>query len=302
MNAEIPVKEGVVPFRGHKTWYRIVGDQEASGKLPLICLHGGPGATHDYFGSLEALAATGRRVILYDQLGWGNSDHINNPSMWTVELFVNELGMIRRALGLDRVHILGHSWGGQLALEYALTQPAGLASLILADTLASAPQWAEEEKRLIRKLPTDVQETIQKHETAGTTDFPEYLDAMKVFSRRHTGGHINPKPEWVQRAFEKLEANEVYLTMWGPSEFCVTGTLKDWDVTHRLGEIHVPVLVLCGRDDEATPALAETIHHGIAGSEMIIFEHSAHFPHIEETERYLQVLEQFLSRVEMQKS
>jgi proline-specific peptidase len=86
--------------------------------------------------------------------------------------------------------------------------------------------------------------------------------------------------------------------MWGPSEFCVTGTLKDWDITNRLSEIRIPALVICGRYDEATPVLAETIHHGIPGSELVIFEYSAHFPHIEETERYIQVLNQFLSRVE----
>jgi proline-specific peptidase len=298
MNADVPTQEGFIPFRGYKTWYRIVGDRESPGKLPLICLHGGPGATHDYFGSLEAFAATGRRVILYDQLGAGNSDHIHDPAMWTISLFVDELGEIRRQLGLDRVHILGHSWGGQLALEYAMTQPAGLTSLVLADTLSSASQWAEEAKRLIRDLPLDVQETIRIHESAGTIDSPEYKEAMKVFSRHYAGGHIEPRPEWVKKAFEKLETNEVYLTMWGPSEFCVTGTLKDWDITDRLGEIRVPALVLCGRDDEATPALADTIQRGIDGSELVIFEHSAHFPHIEEAERYLQVLDRFLSRVE----
>jgi proline-specific peptidase len=290
--------EGFIPFRGYKTWYRIIGDREEPGKFPLICLHGGPGATHDYFGSLEAFATTGRRVILYDQLGAGNSDHIHNPSLWTVELFVDELGVIRQALGLARGHILGHSWGGQLALEYALTQPAGLASLILADTLSSASQWAQEATRLVSQLPTEVQQTIREHEAAGTTDSPEYQEATKVFSRHYGGGHIDPKPEWVKHAFAKIEDSEVYTTMWGPSEFCVTGTLMNWDITNRLGEIHVPALVLCGRDDEATPTLAETIQHGIPDSELFIFEHSAHFPHIEETELYLQVLEEFLDRVE----
>jgi proline-specific peptidase len=300
MEMNLPTEEGFIPFRGYKTWYRIVGDREGPCKIPLLCLHGGPGATHDYFGSLEAFASTGRRVILYDQLGWGQSDHIQNPAMWKVELYVEELGVICQALGLDHVHILGHSWGGQLAMEYALTQPSGLASLILADTLISASEWANEARRLISELPEDVQQTIIKHEAAGTTDSPEYKEAMKAFSRRHGGGHIDPKPEWVKEAFKKLEDNEIYITMWGPSEFCVTGTLKDWDITNRLVEIRVPTLVLCGRYDEATPVLAETIHHDIPGSELVIFEHSAHFPHIEEPEKYLQVLGQFLDRVEEQ--
>ena len=293
-----PIREGYLPFHGHKTWYRIVGDQDKPGKLPLICLHGGPGATHDYFGSLEAFAATGRRVVLYDQIGWGNSDHIHDPSFWTMDLFVDELKAVRKALGLSRAHILGHSWGGMLALEYALTRPKGLASLVLANTLSSSAQWAHEAKRLIKQLPLDVQDVIHKNETAGTIDSPVYRAAMREYSRHYGGGHISPFPDWVKKAFKKIGTNEIYLTMWGPSEFCVTGTLKDWDVTPRLGEIQVPALVLCGRDDEATPALARTLHRGIPGSQMVIFERSAHFPHIEETELFLQVLDTFLIRAE----
>jgi proline-specific peptidase len=295
-----PIQEGFVPFSGHGVWYRIAGDQDAPGKVPLVCLHGGPGATHDYFAPLESIAETGRRVVLYDQLGWGNSDHVHEPQMWTVQLFIEELVEIRRALGLEKVHILGHSWGGMLAMEYALMQPAGLASLVLADTTASTPQWVAETARLVCELPFEVQEAIRKHESEGTTDSPEYEDACRLFSRRHGGGHIDPKPEWVKKAFEKLEDNEVYLTMWGPSEFCATGTLKDWDITGRLGEIRVPALVIAGRHDEATPTLAETIHQRLPGSELVIFEQSAHFPHIEETERYLRVLQRFLDSVEAQ--
>lgn len=300
MNLGMPIKEGFVPFRGYKTWYRVVGDHEEPGMLPLLCLHGGPGATHDYFESLEELSATGRRVILYDQLGWGNSDHPNNPSLWTIALFVEELGMIRHALALERVHVLGHSWGGMLAMEYALTQPEGLASLILSNTAASMLEWRAEANRLVAELPLEVQQTIRKHESQGTTDSPEYQEACRVFSRRHAEDHIDPKPEWVKQAFTKLENNEVLLTMWGPSAFYATGTLIDWDITHQLSEIRLPTLVIAARYDEATPALAETVQRGIPGSELTIFENSAHFAHIEEAERYVQVLGQFLSRVEAQ--
>src|SRR5205823_2492399 len=160
-----------------KVWYRIVGDLEDPGKLPLLCLHGGPGAPHDYLEPLEAMAATGRRVIFYDQLGCGNSDHPDNPSMWTVNLFVEEVGAIRRALGLDRVHILGQSWGGMLAMEYALTQPLGLAGLVIANSPASMSQWVSEANRLRGELPPLAQQTLLKHESAGTVDSPEYKEA-----------------------------------------------------------------------------------------------------------------------------
>jgi len=298
MRAQVSSKEGLIEFRGHNVWYRIAGDSEGPGKLPLLCLHGGPGAPHDYLEPLEEMAAEGRRVIFYDQLGCGNSDQPHDPSMWTVDLFVEEVGVVRRALGLERVHILGQSWGGMLAMEYALTQPEGLASLIVADSPASIPQWIAETGRLRAELPPEVQQTLSKHEEAGTTDDPEYQEATLVFYARHVC-QLDPWPECVTRAFEKLGQNpEVYNTMNGPSEFHVTGTLKDWDITDRLGEIRVPTLLLSGRYDEATPAVVETVQRGIPGSEWVIFEESSHMPHIEEPEKFRQVLGEFLSRVE----
>ena len=293
-----PVQEGRIPFHGYNTWYRVVGDREEPGKLPLLTLHGGPGATHDYLESLEAMAATGRRVIFYDQLGCGKSATPSNPSLWTVGLYVEEVNAVRAALGLDRVHILGQSWGGMLGMEYALTKPAGLASLTIADSPASMTQWVSEANRLRAELPPDVQQTLLAHEAAGTTDSPEYVAAMDVFYRRHVC-RVDPMPEYVARAFANIDANpEVYHTMNGPSEFHVIGTLKDWDITDRLGEIHAPALVISGRYDEATPAIAETVHQGIPGSEWVLFEYSSHMPHAEEPERFMQVLDDFLARIE----
>jgi len=141
-------KEGYIPYRGQRVWYGIAGQREEQGNHPLLCLHGGPGASHDYLTPLSVLADTGRRVIFYDQLGAGKSDHPDKPEMWTVELYVEEIDVIRDALGLDRVHVLGHSWGGQLAMEYALTKPSGLVSLVLADSLADMSQWVSEKNRL----------------------------------------------------------------------------------------------------------------------------------------------------------
>ena len=298
MDGTLPVKEDFVSFRGYKVWYRIVGEGEAPGRLPLLCLHGGPGATHDYLEPLETMAATGRRVVFYDQLGSGNSDQPNMPTMWTVPLFVEEIDVVRQALGLERVHILGQSWGGMLGMEYALRQPAGLESLIAADSPASIPQWVAEANRLRADLPPEVQETLLKHEAAGTTDDPAYEEAMLVFYRRHVC-RLDPWPDCLNRTFEKLIQNpEVYNTMNGPSEFHVIGILKEWDIVNRLGEIHVPTLVIGGRYDEATPAITETIHRGIPCSERVTFENSSHMPHLEETELYMQVLTNFLDRVE----
>lgn len=239
-------------------------------------------------------------MVFYDQLGAGNSDHPDQPDLWTVELYVREVDVVRDALGLDRVHILGQSWGGQLALEYALTRPEGLESLILADSLADMPQWASEANRLRSQLPREVQEVMDKHESEGTLDDPAYEVASMEFYRRHVC-RLEEWPEEVNRTFEKLaKYPQVYETMWGLNEFNVTGTLKDWSVADRLEEIDVPTLILSGRYDESTPAINETIHSGIKGSEWVIFEKSSHMPHLEEPKKYITTLNDFIDKIEAQ--
>ena len=301
MSAAQAVREGTIPFHGYQTWYRVVGDEEDPGKFPLLCLHGGPGAAHDYLESLEAMAETGRRVIFYDQLGCAKSSIGEpKPEMWTVELYLREIDAVREALGLDQIHLLGQSWGGMLAMEYAVTQPRGLVSLIVASSPASMVQWVEEANRLRAELPPEVQQALLDHEAAGTTDSHEYEAAMMVFYARHVC-RVDPLPDYVQRSFASIAANpEVYHTMNGPSEFHVVGTLKEWTIIPRLGEIRVPTLVTSGRYDEATPLIAATVRDGIPGAEWVIFEESSHMAHAEEPERYMQVLDDFLTQVEAQ--
>jgi len=290
--------EGRIPFRGFQTWYRIVGEGDGAGKLPVLLLHGGPGGTHDYLEPLEQLVATGRRAIFYDQLGCGQSDLPDDPSLFTVDLFVDEVSAVRGALELDRVHLFGNSWGGMLAMEYALTQPAGLASLALASAPASIPQWIEETAKLRAELPRDVQETLSRHEEAGTTASPEYEAACMVFYKRHVC-RADEWPECVLRSFEFIERHGlVYRTMNGPSEFHVTGTLKTWSVIHRLGDIRVPTLVVTGEYDEATPAINRTVSKGIPGAESVIYPNASHMAHVEDTDGYVRLLDRFFSRVE----
>ncbi|MFL5667244.1 MAG: proline iminopeptidase-family hydrolase [Ktedonobacteraceae bacterium] len=287
-------KEGYVPVDGYRVWYRSVGGGEGE-HTPLLILHGGPGVPHDYLENLEALASDTQRVIFYDQLGCGRSDQPDDTSLWRVERFVEELATVRRELGLDRVHILGQSWGGMLAIEYALTQPQGLLSLILSNTTSSIPLWVAEANRLRSELPPEVNDTLSRHEAAGTTDDQEYQDAMQVFYDRHVV-RVKPVPEYVQRALDNT--GFVYAYMNGPSEFHVIGVIKDWDRTDRLSEIQVPTLILSGRYDEATPVINTILHKGIAGSEWILFENSSHLSHVEEPELYMQTVRAFLDRVE----
>ncbi len=289
-------REGYVRFRGHRTWYCIVG-ADAPGRAPLLCLHGGPGVPHDYLESLDDLAG-GRRIVFYDQLGCGNSDHPDAPELWSVELFVDELATVRAALGFERVHLLGQSWGGMLAMEYALRRPAGIVSLVLANTLASYPQFAAGTRRLRAALPAEVRATLDRHEAAGTTDSAEYRAAMMVFYRRHIC-RLDPWPPELLRALDKLtQAPQVYVTLNGPAEFHATGRLKDWDISARLAEIRLPTLVLGGRHDEVTPEVTEAVHRGIPGSEYVLFEQSSHMPHLEERARFMALVGDFVARAE----
>ena len=294
-----PTSEGRIPFKGYETWYQIWGEEDAPGKFPLLCLHGGPGAAHDYLEAIAALTTTGRRVIFYDQLGCANSGiPESRPELWTVGLYVEEVDVVRQALGLERTHLLGQSWGGMLGMEYALTQPQGIVSLTIASSPCSMALWLEEANRLREELPAEVQRTLLAHEAAGTTDSPEYEAAMTVFYQRHVC-RVDPMPEPVQRSFAKLAANpEVYHTMNGPSEFHVVGTLKTWDVCDRLGEITIPTLVTSGRFDEATLLIAETVTRGIPGAQWVVFEESSHMAHAEQPEAYIEVLDAFLGQVE----
>jgi L-proline amide hydrolase len=182
-----------------------------------------------------------------------------------------------------------------LALEHALDRPAGLAGMVVADSPASMPLWAEEANRLRTALPADVQAVLTAHEAAGTTASPEYMAAVDVYNRAYVC-RLDPWPEPLARAFAlMLEDPTVYGTMIGPSEFHITGTLKDWDITERLPEIVAPTLLVSGLHDEATPRIVEEIHRRIAGSTWELFEDSSHTPHLEEPERFRASCERFFA-------
>ncbi len=286
-------QQGKIPIDSYQLWYKIVGN---SNRIPLLTLHGGPGAGHDYLESLEAISST-RPIIFFDQLGCGKSDQPDDTSLWRIERFVKEVDTVRNALGLEKIHLLGQSWGGWLGIEYMLSKPKGIVSLTLASTSASIPQFVAEAEKLKAALPAEMYQTMQRCEAAKDYQNPDYLAAVQEFYNRHLC-RLNPWPDALQRSGKNLENNAVYETINGPNEFVVIGNLKDWNRIERLHEIKVPTLITVGRYDEITPACAETMHRGIANSEMCIFEHSGHTAHLEESERYMAVLADFLARVE----
>jgi L-proline amide hydrolase len=291
--------EGYLPFRNYRTWYRITGSLN-SPRLPLVVAHGGPGCTHDYVDSFKHISdLDGRAVIHYDQLGNGNSTRLpdKGPDFWTVEFFLKELDALLAHLGIkDRYAFLGQSWGGMLGAEHAVRRPAGLKALVIANSPANMKTWVEEANRLRRELPQDVQDTLTRHETAGTLTDPDYVAASRVFYDRHVC-RVVPWPPEVSRTFAIMdEDNTVYRNMNGPTEFHVIGTMKDWTIEDRLPLIDAPTLLISGRYDEATPEVVRPYVERVPGCQWIVFEQSSHMPHVEEQDACLKAVSDFLKR------
>ena len=294
-SARSPRVERRVDVPGGRVWTCTYGDGAAT---PLLVLHGGPGMPSHYLEPLTGLADE-RPVVLYDQLGCGRSDRPEDPSLWTVPRAVAEVEAVRRQLGLDRVHVLGHSWGGYLALAYASAdggQHAGaVASLVLASPLVSVAGWTEDAASLVARLPTDVQATIAEHEAQQTFDDPAYVAATEEFYRRFLC-RLDPWPPELVRTFDEL-GQEPYRTMWGPSEFTQTGNLRGSDLTPVLSRLSAPSLWIGGSEDEVAPSrLADFARQ--AGGRVEVVEGGTHCVHLEQPSRYLAVVRGFLREAE----
>jgi proline-specific peptidase len=273
------VEESYVDFRGHRTWYQVAGDR-SSGSVPLLALHGGPGSTHNYFAPLERLADR-RPVVLYDQIGCGKSDRPTEIE-WAVDVFREEVDTVREHLELERIHLLGTSWGGILALEHVLGGATGICSLILSSTLASIDEWVQEQRRLLREMGLE----------PVSADDPDHERVEQLYFDRHF--YRGPKPRIeLERMFAERNV-DVYHAMQGPDEWTVTGALRGWDVRDRLGEIDIPTLVIRGRHDMSTEKIAATLVNGIRNAREVVLRDSSHTPVLEETDTYLATIEEFM--------
>ncbi len=230
-------------MNGYRLFWKSVGEPGPKGTV--LALHGGPGATHDYLLSLNDLAAKGYRIVYYDQLGCGRSDLARRLTEYTVERDVADLEALRTRLGLGRVHLFGSSYGGMLAIAYALAHPEGLKTLISASGLADVPFTVREMQRLKRELPPPTLATLELYEGRGEFQNPDYLAAVMQFYRRHLC-RLDPWPPEVIYSLDHISLPK-YGTMNGPNEFTIIGTIKDWNVTPRLGEIRIPTRVTAGR-------------------------------------------------------
>ncbi|WP_274364855.1 proline iminopeptidase-family hydrolase [Paenibacillus thermotolerans] len=296
MDPQTNITEGYIEVPGGRVWYCKMEREPTNRNTPLLILHGGPGNSHDLLKISLGVLAADRPVIFYDQLGSGRSDKPTDPVLWRTGRFVEELECVRRALHLTELHLLGHSWGTMLAASYLLERkPPQVKSVIFSSPCLSAMRWKEDADRLIDSLPEDTRATIRRCEAEGTTGSSEYQQAMDVYY----SSFVRRIP-WPPKLAQPLPPSnkEVYMTMWGPSEFCPTGNLKTYDCTGRLHEIDIPALFLCGRFDEATPEATRYYQSLVPGAELRVFENSAHLSYFEEPEAYVNAVRAFLSRKE----
>jgi len=275
--------------------YRVRTYSFGSGDNVVFCLNGGPGLPCDYLREAHScLIDKGYRVVAFDQLGTGKSDRPTDPALWTIGRYVEETETVRKALGLGKVHLLGHSWGGWLSIDYALTYPENLRTLILEDTVADMPHLASELERLRAALGPETVAMMQKHEAAGTYDHPEYQAAVTILNYRHVC-RLAEWPAPIKRSLDDWNMGP-YMTMQGPNEFLYIGNLKDWNRVPDLPRIKVPVLITVGAHDELTPACALRMKLALPDAEIKVFPNSSHMPFYEEPAAYYPALLDFLAR------
>ena len=289
------IREGYMPFLEYKTYYRVVG-KNTGNKKPLVLLHGGPGSTHNYFEVLDRIAEEdGRQLVMYDQIGCGNSYVENRPDLWNSKVWIEELIELRKHLGLDEIHLLGQSWGGMQTLEYVCNyKPEGLKSIILSSTLPASWLWAEEAQRMIAQMPQDMQDAIKKATESGDYSSPEYQAAEAEYMRQHCAGEVTENdPECLRRP--KKAGRESYVVGWGPNEFTPLGTLKDYDVIDQLGDIKEPALIINGGNDLCTPYVAKFMYDRIPNSEWELFRTCRHMCFVEDNDHYVEVLKKWMN-------
>ena len=232
---------------------------------------------------------------MYDQIGCGESYVENRPDLWNAETWINELIALREHLGLDEMHLLGQSWGGMLLLDYVCNhKPEGLKSLILSSTLPASWMWGIEQHRMIKELPQEMQDAIEKATSTNDYSDPAYQAAETEYMLRHAAGAVTEdSPECLRRPVKK--GGESYVVGWGPNEYTPMGTLKDYDVTEQLKDIKEPTLVINGGNDLCTPYIAKYMYDRIPNSRWELFRTCRHMCFVEDNDRYVELMKEWLN-------
>jgi proline iminopeptidase len=276
---------------GGQIWYKISGTGKA---IPVVLIHGGPGYSSFYLKPFEELGNE-RQVIRYDQLGGGKSDKVTDTALFTIDHFVNELDLLRTHLGLDKWNVLGHSWGTVIALEYYRAHPDRVASLTFGSLCFDVPGWSRSTRKLLTTLPDSLQDAVKIAESTGMYDDPAYLTAMNQFYSLYL--FRNP----VQADLDSMDATynpEIYTYMWGPSEFTITGTLKDYNPIPFLPKIQVPTLFTVGEFDEIDPTIVKELANKVQGSKYFMFAGSSHMTPWDARDENIKVVRDFLNSID----
>jgi proline iminopeptidase len=275
--------------------HRVVAYSYGSGDEVVFLLNGGPGLPCNYLRApLVPLAGHGYRVVVHDQLGTGASDHPSDTSLWTLDRYVEEVEAVLAALGLRRVHFLGHSWGGWCGIEYALRYPGRIASMILSNTAADIPHLIGEIAGLRNALGNETVAMMQRFEALQNYTHPAYKAAVDLLDFRHIRRlPARPKPVADSRTGFNLP---IYMAVQGPNEYHYIGSISSWNRIDQLHRFTWPTLVINGRHDVLTPACGKRMANALPDAEVAVFPNSSHSPFYEEPQAYRACLRSFLDR------
>lgn len=280
-----------------KVWTKRFGNNP---RIKVLLLHGGPGATHEAFESFESFfPQEGFEFYEYDQLGSYYSDQPEDSSLWTTERFVDEVEQVRQALGMtkDNFYLYGNSWGGALAMEYALKHQDNLKGLIISNMMSSCPEYGKYSEVLAKQMPKEVVDTVKAMEARGAYNDPRYMELlMPNFYKQHLC-RLEVWPTAVERSFKHMNPN-IYVLMQGPSEFGISGRLANWDVSKRLPEIKVPTLTIGATHDTMDPEHMKWMSTQFPKGRFLLCPNGSHMSYWDDQEHFFPGLISFIKDVD----
>lgn len=297
-NGGVKVIPITTPKGTFNVWTKRIGNNP---KIKVLLLNGGPGATHEYFECFENfLPAEGIEFIYYDQLGCGNADNPNDTSMWDLARYVEEVEQVRKALNLDNTnfYLLGHSWGGILAMEYATKYQNNMKGLIISNMMASCPEYDKYANEVLAKqMNPEVLAELMKMEANNDFSNPKYMELLlpNFYEKHILRFPAKDWPEPVNRSLGKTNQS-LYVTMQGPSEFGISGKLEKWDRKSDLKNVKIPTLVIGAKHDTMDPKHMEEISKILPNGSYLFCPKGSHMAFYDDQKTYFSGLISFLKK------